>query len=123
MTSLTSLTLAAARDLLRKREFSARDLTEAHLSAIEEARVLNAFVLETPERAREMAKRADERLAKGEGGPLEGMPLGVKDMFATRDRAHHRLLENPRRLRSRLRIDGHRQSVARRRGDARQAQQ
>ncbi len=85
MTSLTSLTLAAARDLLRKREFSARDLTEAHLSAIEQARVLNAFVLEAPERAREMAKRADERLAKGEGGPLEGLPLGVKDMFATRD--------------------------------------
>ena len=85
MTSLTSLTLAEARDLLRKREFSALELTEAHLAAIKQARALNAFVLETPERARDMAKRADEKLAKGAGGPLEGVPLGVKDMFATQD--------------------------------------
>jgi aspartyl-tRNA(Asn)/glutamyl-tRNA(Gln) amidotransferase subunit A len=85
MTPLTSLTLAEARDLLRKREFSAIELTEAHLAAIKQAAVLNAFVLETPDIARDMAARADERIAKGEGGPLEGIPLGVKDMFATRD--------------------------------------
>ena len=85
MTQLTSLTLAEARDLLRKREFSALELTEAHLAAVKRAATLNAFVLETPEIAREMAARADERIAKGEGGPLEGIPLGVKDMFATRD--------------------------------------
>ena len=85
MTQLTSLTLAEARDLLRKREFSATELTEAHLAAIKQAATLNAFVLETPEIARDMAARADERIAKGEGGPLEGIPLGVKDMFATRD--------------------------------------
>ena len=85
MTKLTSLTLAEARDLLRKREFSAIELTEAHLAAIKQAATLNAFVLETPEIARDMAARADERIAKGEGGPLEGIPLGVKDMFATRD--------------------------------------
>ncbi len=85
MTKLTSLTLAEARDLLRKRDFSALELTEAHLAAIKQAAMLNAFVLETPEIARDMAARADERIAKGEGGPLEGIPLGVKDMFATRD--------------------------------------
>ena len=85
MTKLTSLTLAEARDLLRKREFSAIELTEAHLAAIKQAATLNAFVLETPDIARDMAARADERIAKGEGGPLEGIPLGVKDMFATRD--------------------------------------
>jgi aspartyl-tRNA(Asn)/glutamyl-tRNA(Gln) amidotransferase subunit A len=83
LSDLTSLTLADARDLLRKKEFSALELTNAHLSAIKQAEVLNAFVLPTPDRAREMAKRADARLAKGEGGPLEGLPLGVKDMFAT----------------------------------------
>ncbi|MFY9829233.1 MAG: Asp-tRNA(Asn)/Glu-tRNA(Gln) amidotransferase subunit GatA, partial [Rhodoplanes sp.] len=54
-------------------------------AAIKQAATLNAFVLETPEIARDMAARADERIAKGEGGPLEGIPLGVKDMFATRD--------------------------------------
>src|SRR5215470_13711759 len=83
MSRLTSLTLAQARDLLRKREFSAIELTEAHVAAVKEARALNAFVLETPEQAHEMASRADTALAKGEGGPLAGVPLGVKDMFCT----------------------------------------
>ena len=84
MSELTSLTLAQARDLLRQREFSAVELTKAHVAAIREARALNAFVLETPEQAHEMAARADAALATGEGGPLAGVPLGVKDMFATR---------------------------------------
>src|SRR6266481_6034989 len=84
MSELTSLTLAQARDLLRQREFSAVELTKAHLAAIREARALNAFVLETPEQAHEMAARADAALATGEGGPLAGVPLGVKDMFATK---------------------------------------
>src|SRR5258708_16356202 len=84
MSELTSLTLSDARDLLRKREFSAVELTKAHVAAVKEARALNAFVLETPERAHEMAARADAALAKGEGGPLAGLPLGVKDMFATK---------------------------------------
>jgi aspartyl-tRNA(Asn)/glutamyl-tRNA(Gln) amidotransferase subunit A len=84
MTDLTSLTLAQARDALRRKEFSATELTEVHLAAVEKARALNAFVLETPDRAREMAKAADARLAKGEGGPLEGVPLGIKDLFCTK---------------------------------------
>src|SRR5215470_18493303 len=84
MSELTSLTLSDARDLLRRREFSAVELTKAHLAAVREARALNAFVLETPEQALEMAARADAALGKGEGGPLTGLPLGVKDMFAIR---------------------------------------
>jgi aspartyl-tRNA(Asn)/glutamyl-tRNA(Gln) amidotransferase subunit A len=84
MSELTSLTLAQARDFLRKRAFSAVELTKAHLAAARQARALNAFVLETPEQAHEMAARADAALAKGEGGPLAGVPLGVKDMFATK---------------------------------------
>jgi aspartyl-tRNA(Asn)/glutamyl-tRNA(Gln) amidotransferase subunit A len=84
MSDLTALTLAEARDLLRKREFSATELTKAHVAAVKEGRALNAFVLETPEQALEMAARADAALAKGEGGPLAGLPVGVKDMFATR---------------------------------------
>jgi len=83
MIDLTSLTLVQARDALRKKEFSATELAEAHRAAIEKARALNAFVLETPERARTMARASDERLAKGEGGPLEGVPLAIKDMFCT----------------------------------------
>jgi aspartyl-tRNA(Asn)/glutamyl-tRNA(Gln) amidotransferase subunit A len=85
MSELTSLTLAQARDALRKKEFSALELADAHLTAIEKARPLNAFILETPERARTMARAADARLASGQGGPLEGLPLGIKDLFCTDD--------------------------------------
>jgi aspartyl-tRNA(Asn)/glutamyl-tRNA(Gln) amidotransferase subunit A len=83
MTDLTALTLTQARDGLRKKEFSATELAEAHLAAIESARALNAFVLKTAELARKMAGDSDERLAKGQGGPLEGLPLGIKDLFCT----------------------------------------
>src|ERR1700691_6013512 len=97
MTDLTSLTLAQARDALRKKDLSAIELADAHLADMVKARVLNAFVLETPERAREMARASDQRLAKGEGGPLEGLPLGIKDLFCTdgvRTTACSHILEN-----------------------------
>jgi aspartyl-tRNA(Asn)/glutamyl-tRNA(Gln) amidotransferase subunit A len=85
MSDLTSLTLADARDRLRRREFSAAELADAHLAAMEQARALNAYVLETPDRARAMAQAADARLKAGDARPLEGLALGVKDMFATKD--------------------------------------
>src|SRR6202167_587213 len=85
MTDLTSLTLAQARDALRKKDLSAIELADAHLADMAKARVLNAFVLETPDRARDMARASDARLAKGEGGPLVGLPLGIKDLFCTKD--------------------------------------
>jgi aspartyl-tRNA(Asn)/glutamyl-tRNA(Gln) amidotransferase subunit A len=84
MTDLTALTLAAARDGLKQKSFSAAELADAHLAAIEAARSLNAYVLETPEAARAMARAADARLKAGEARPLEGIPLAVKDMFCTR---------------------------------------
>ena len=84
MSDPTSLTLAQARDQLRQKKISALELADAHLAAIEKARALNAFVMETPEQARAMAKRADEALARGDGGPLAGVGLGIKDLFATR---------------------------------------
>ncbi|MCA3555838.1 Asp-tRNA(Asn)/Glu-tRNA(Gln) amidotransferase subunit GatA [Aestuariivirga sp.] len=83
MTSLTALTIAAARDGLRNKQFTALELTEAYLAAMEKARVLNAYIVETPEKARDMAKASDARLAAGQGGALEGIPLGIKDLFAT----------------------------------------
>lgn len=84
MTDLTSLTLAEARKGLADKTFTSLELTDAHLSAIEAARMLNAFVMETPDRARDMAREADGRIAKGEAGPLAGIPLGIKDLFATK---------------------------------------
>ena len=79
------MTIAQARDGLANKSFTARELTDAHLAAMEAARVLNAYILETPERAREMAQAADAQIARGEGGPLAGIPLGIKDLFATKD--------------------------------------
>ncbi|WP_247410268.1 amidase, partial [Bradyrhizobium sp. 23] len=84
MTDLTSLTLAEARKGLAAKTFTSLELTDAHLNAIEAARVLNAFVMETPDRARDMAKAVDEKIAKGDAGPLAGIPLGIKDLFATK---------------------------------------
>src|SRR5712671_7079587 len=85
MTDLTSLTLSEARDGLAAKSFTSLELTDAHIAAIEAARALNAFVLETPDRARAMAQAADARLKAGDARPLEGLALGVKDMFATKD--------------------------------------
>ena len=84
MNGLTALTLAQARDGLRRRDFSATELVEAHLGAMEQARTLNAYVLETPDQARAMARAADARLKTDDARPLEGLALGVKDTFATR---------------------------------------
>jgi aspartyl-tRNA(Asn)/glutamyl-tRNA(Gln) amidotransferase subunit A len=83
MSELTRLTIADARAGLKQKKFSAAELADAHLAAIEKARSLNAYVLETPERAHAMAKAADARIAKGDTGPLEGIPLAIKDMFCT----------------------------------------
>jgi aspartyl-tRNA(Asn)/glutamyl-tRNA(Gln) amidotransferase subunit A len=85
VTDLTALTLAEARDGLKKRSFSATELTKAHLEAIDKANpALNAYVLVTPDHALNSANESDERLRKGEGRPLEGLPLGNKDLFCTK---------------------------------------
>lgn len=83
MSEFTKLTLASARDLLAKGETSAKELTEAHVAAVEAARPLNAFITETPEKALAMAETSDQRRKAGEAGLLEGLPIGMKDLFCT----------------------------------------
>ncbi|MFC4624600.1 Asp-tRNA(Asn)/Glu-tRNA(Gln) amidotransferase subunit GatA [Daeguia caeni] len=85
MSELTALTIAEARDKLKAKTISATELTEAYLSAIDAAnKTINAYVTVTHDQARAMARASDERIAKGEAGALEGIPLGVKDLFATK---------------------------------------
>ncbi len=83
MSELTNLTIAEARDLLAKGETSSKELTEAHIAAVEAARSLNAFITETPEKALQMAEASDKRRKAGETGILEGLPIGMKDLFCT----------------------------------------
>ncbi|QGA58239.1 Asp-tRNA(Asn)/Glu-tRNA(Gln) amidotransferase subunit GatA [Brucella sp. 458] len=85
MSELTALTIAEARDKLKAKAITATELTDAYLSAIDAANAaINAYVTVTHDQARSMAKASDERIAKGEAGALEGIPLGVKDLFATK---------------------------------------
>ena len=85
MTDLTKLTLAEARAGLLARQFSATELTRAFLDAIEAGNAaLNAYVLATPEVALAQAQASDARLARGEARPLEGLPIGIKDLYCTK---------------------------------------
>ncbi len=83
MVDPTTLTLAGARDALKGGHLSSRELTQAHLDAMVAARALNAFITETPERALAMADASDARRQSGDVGPLEGLPIGVKDLYCT----------------------------------------
>jgi aspartyl-tRNA(Asn)/glutamyl-tRNA(Gln) amidotransferase subunit A len=84
MAALTDLTIAGALDGLARRDFSARELAEAHLAAMAGARGLNAYITEAPDRALEMAEASDRRRAAGEAWPLDGIPLAIKDLFCTK---------------------------------------
>src|SRR6185312_6490985 len=95
--SLSAFTLAQARDALKTKSISSRELTDALVKAATEARGLNAYVTETPDRAVEMAQASDMRIKRGEAGALEGIPLAIKDLFCTkgvRTTAGSRILGN-----------------------------
>lgn len=84
MTDLTKLTIAEALKGLKSKEFSSVELTSAYVEKMQSHRNLNAYVLETPEKALEQAKISDEKYKNGTNGALEGIPLGVKDLFCTK---------------------------------------
>ena len=84
MTDLNKLTIASARDALRKGDVSSAELTDAYLGAIEGAGVLNAFVHNTPEVAKAQAAAADARIKSGDAPDMCGIPLGIKDLFCTK---------------------------------------
>ncbi|HWJ88650.1 MAG TPA: Asp-tRNA(Asn)/Glu-tRNA(Gln) amidotransferase subunit GatA [Pelagibacterium sp.] len=85
MTDLTRLSLKTLRDGIAAKDFTALEATDAYISAIEAGNEkLNAYVAVTADEARQMAKASDAKVAAGEAGPLEGVPLGIKDLFATK---------------------------------------
>lgn len=84
MSDLTDLTLAEARDAVATKKISSKELTAAFIKAVEDARPLNAYVTETPDIALKMAEVSDARIAAGEARPLEGLPLGIKDLYCTK---------------------------------------
>ena len=85
MTQIETHTLSSLRTALRDKELTASEATNAYLQRIEAAKPLNAFISMTADKALEQAKQSDAKLAKGEGGSLEGIPLGIKDLFCTQD--------------------------------------
>jgi aspartyl-tRNA(Asn)/glutamyl-tRNA(Gln) amidotransferase subunit A len=85
MSDLTDLGVAAIRDGVREGDFSARDVAEAFSAKVSAAKVLNAFLVETPEHALAAADAADAARASGETlAPLAGVPIGMKDLFCTK---------------------------------------
>ena len=96
MADLNKLTIADARDALRKGDLTSAELTEACLTEIEGAGALGAFVHNTPDLAREQAKAADARIKAGDAPDMCGIPLGIKDLFCTKgvaSQAGSRILE------------------------------
>lgn len=86
MTNLTDLTVAEARDALKAKKFSAREMASAHLDAIAaQDGALNSFITVTPEIALSMADASDKKLQAGQGGAIEGVPVAVKDLFCTKN--------------------------------------
>ncbi len=83
MAELTALSIAELRDGFRSGDHSAREIAEGFNAAVAGARALNAFTVETPEDALAAAEAADAARAGGDLGPLSGIPLGIKDLFAT----------------------------------------
>ncbi len=86
MTDLTKLTIAELRDGYKAKEFTATEATDAYLAAIDKGNeALNAYIVTTPELARQQAADSDAKIASGKAGALEGIPVGIKDLYATKE--------------------------------------
>lgn len=84
MKEITKLTIHETLDSLKNKNFSAVELTEAYLQNMEAGKRYNAYITECADKALEQAKKADERYAAATNRTLEGIPLGIKDLFCTK---------------------------------------
>ncbi len=98
MSELSNLNITSARENLLKKEISSVELTNYYIGKIEENKGLNCYITQTPEIALKMAKKSDEKISGGlDIGILEGIPIGMKDLFCTngvKTTAGSRILEN-----------------------------
>ena len=83
MSSILDLDLASAKSALQKKEVSAVELTETYLNLMSSNDHLNCYITSTPERALDMASKSDDRIYSGDALPLDGIPIGIKDLFCT----------------------------------------
>lgn len=84
MTELTNITITEALKGLKNKDFTARELTQAHLDRMESCKALNAYITATPEIALQQADAADKRYGEGKPKPLDGIPMAIKDLFCTK---------------------------------------
>ena len=97
MTEFSTLSIKETITSLKNKDFSVSELVDFHISSMENGRELNAFITETADIARKKASDCDQNYSKGEEKPLEGIPLGIKDMFCTKGvktTASSKMLEN-----------------------------
>ena len=85
MTDLTKLTIRQTIDGLKNKKFSSTEVTSAYIENIKQNRRLNAFITESFDLALSQAKKSDEKIAANTGSDLEGIPLGIKDLFCTKN--------------------------------------
>lgn len=85
MTNLTTLTISKALEGLERGEFTSRELVESHIAAIEKHRDLNAYIVDTFDTALKTASDSDIKRKNGKAGLMEGIPVGVKDLFCTKN--------------------------------------
>ena len=85
MDDITKLTVHETLSLLNKKELSAVELTKAYLKNMEDGRHYNAYITECADKALQQAEISDSKYQNGENRPLEGIPLGIKDLFCTKD--------------------------------------
>ncbi len=91
------LSLCEIKESLLKREFSSVELTKCFLERIEKYKNLNAYITVCADKALQSAKKSDEKIANNTAGDLEGIPLGIKDIFVTkgiRTTCASKMLEN-----------------------------
>jgi aspartyl-tRNA(Asn)/glutamyl-tRNA(Gln) amidotransferase subunit A len=85
MSNLTDLTIETALEGLKNKDFTSVELTKAHIDMLDKHKDLYAYITETPDIALKQAKQSDEKRASGNIGLLEGIPVGIKDLYCTYD--------------------------------------